>query len=114
MIYGNVLQYQNCRINRIFQHHPKEFYTSSTYVDGMASKTISLTNEVYQLLKRLKLPNESFGDVIKRLCNEKSSSDLSIWIKDKVLWSDMKNDEFNAFKIALDDMKYSMEEVQYS
>ncbi|MHA2249149.1 MAG: antitoxin VapB family protein [Candidatus Kariarchaeaceae archaeon] len=80
----------------------------------MASKTISLTNEVYQLLSKLKLPNESFGDVIKRLCNDKLSSELSIWIKDKVLWSDMHKDEFEGFKKALDDMKYTMDEVQLS
>lgn len=80
----------------------------------MASKTISLTNEVYNLLSKLKLPNESFGDVIKRLCNEKLSSDLSIWIKTKVLWSDMKKDEFDGVKNALDEMKYTMDEVQLS
>ncbi len=78
----------------------------------MASKTISITNEVYLLLSKLKLPNESFGDVIKRLCSEKLSSELAIWIKDKLMWSDMKKDEFDGFKNTLNDMKYTMDEVQ--
>ncbi|OLS28307.1 MAG: hypothetical protein HeimC2_07990 [Candidatus Heimdallarchaeota archaeon LC_2] len=80
----------------------------------MASKTISFTNEVYNLLSKLKLPNESFGDVIKRLCSEKLSSDLPNWIKEKVLWSDMKKDEFDGVKNALEEMKYTMDEVQLS
>lgn len=44
----------------------------------MASKTISVTNEVYDLLSRFKLPNESFGDTIKRLCEAKSIYD---WVQ---------------------------------
>ncbi|MCE7733299.1 MAG: hypothetical protein GPJ54_00380 [Candidatus Heimdallarchaeota archaeon] len=80
----------------------------------MASKTISLTNEVYNLLSKLKLPNESFGDVIKRLCNEKLSSELSIWIKEKVLWSDMKKDEYKSVKNSIHEMRYTMDEVQLS
>lgn len=80
----------------------------------MASKTISLTSEVYNLLSKLKLPNESFGDVIKRLCTEKLSSELSVWIKEKVLWSDMEKDEFDGVKNALGEMKYTMDEVQLS
>lgn len=80
----------------------------------MASKTISLTNEVYNLLSKLKLPNESFGDVIKRLCSEKLTSELSIWIKEKVLWSDMKKDEFVSVKNSIDEMRYTMDEVQLS
>ena len=80
----------------------------------MASKTISLTNEVYNLLSKVKLPNESFGDVIKRLCSEKLTSELTTWIKDKIMWSDMKKDEYASVKNALGDMKYTMDEAQLS
>lgn len=64
----------------------------------MASKTISLTNEVYDLLSRFKLPNESFGDAIKRLCEEKSAKSIYEWVKNRDLWSDMSEDELNEIK----------------
>ena len=78
----------------------------------MASKTISITEDVYILLSKLKLPNESFGDVIKRICSEKLSSQLSPWIEDKALWSDMDDEEYREFKKSLKDRKYTMNEVQ--
>lgn len=60
----------------------------------MASKTISVTEEVYELLSRMKLPHESFGDVIKRLCEEKTAKSLVNWVSEKTLWSDMSKDEY--------------------
>lgn len=45
----------------------------------MASKVISLTEEVYDLLKSRQLPNESFGDTIKRLCLNYSAKNMSTW-----------------------------------
>ena len=59
----------------------------------MASKTISVTEEIYELLITLKLPHESFGEVIKRLCKEKSAESLSKWVDSQALWSDMDNSE---------------------
>lgn len=78
----------------------------------MASKTISITNEVYDLLKKLKLPNESFGDTIKRICNEKFASHLITWIDDKTLWSDMEDDEYKELMASFKDIKYSMNEAK--
>ena len=59
----------------------------------MASKTISVTNEIYELLLTLKMPHESFGEVIERLCKEKSAKSLSKWIESQALWSDMTTSE---------------------
>ncbi len=42
----------------------------------MASKVISITEEVYKLLKSVQLPEESFGDTIKRLCNQMLAKNL--------------------------------------
>lgn len=40
----------------------------------MASKTIMISEEAYEVLKRRKKPNESFTDVILRLGAEKGSA----------------------------------------
>ena len=39
----------------------------------MASINISITKEIYQKLKKLKRPNESFSNVINRLITEKNN-----------------------------------------
>lgn len=78
----------------------------------MASKTISITNEVYNLLSKLKLPDESFGDTIKRICNEKLASHLIAWMDNEVLWSDMEDDEYQGLLNSFEEIKYTMNEVQ--
>ena len=40
------------------------------------SKTISLTNEAYDLLKSMKLKGESFSDTIKRLAKKGKLSEV--------------------------------------
>jgi predicted CopG family antitoxin len=40
------------------------------------SKTISLTNEAYDLLKNMKLKGESFSDTIKRLTKKGKLSEV--------------------------------------
>ena len=37
------------------------------------TKNISLSNEAYKLLKNIKIKNESFSEVIKRLLNSKGN-----------------------------------------
>jgi len=64
----------------------------------MASKTISVTEEVFNLLKNVKLKGESFGDTIKRLCEEKIAKSLVEWVKNHELWENMPDDEFAEFK----------------
>jgi predicted CopG family antitoxin len=71
----------------------------------MTSKTISVTEEVYELLSRLKLPHESLGDVIKRLCEEKTANSLIKWISEKPLWSDMSEEEYEQTKRNINDVR---------
>ena len=42
----------------------------------MGSKVISITEDVYKLLKSVQFPKESFGDTIKRLCNQTTAKNL--------------------------------------
>ena len=37
------------------------------------AKTIAVSNEVYEVLKKIKLPGESFSDVIMRLIKRRGS-----------------------------------------
>jgi predicted CopG family antitoxin len=55
-------------------------------------KTISITNEVYNLLSNMKLEGESFSDTIARLATRGAISDCA------GLWSDMSADELNEIK----------------
>ncbi|MFX1298967.1 MAG: antitoxin VapB family protein [Promethearchaeota archaeon] len=61
----------------------------------MTSKTISVTEEVYNLLKKMKLPHESFGDTIERLCKNFSVNNLTKWFESTEGWEDMTEDEYN-------------------
>ncbi|MHA1166497.1 MAG: antitoxin VapB family protein [Candidatus Hodarchaeales archaeon] len=71
----------------------------------MVSRTISVTEEVYKLLSSMKLPHESFGDIIKRLCEEKIASSLVSWVSEKKLWSDMTEDEIKQIQDNIEDIK---------
>ena len=63
----------------------------------MASKTISVTEEVYDLLKKVKLPNESFGDTIKRFIQKYSMRNLREWYESSSFepLTDEEADELN-------------------
>ncbi|MHA1651857.1 MAG: antitoxin VapB family protein [Candidatus Helarchaeota archaeon] len=61
----------------------------------MPSKTISVTEEVYNLLKKMKLPHESFEDTIERLCRHFSADNLMKWFEATDGWKDMTEDEYN-------------------
>ncbi len=63
----------------------------------MASKTISVTEEVYNLLKKAKLPQESFGDTIARLCRSYTTGNLNKWLKSTEGWEDMSEEEYKEF-----------------
>ncbi len=59
----------------------------------MTSKTISVTEDVYNLLRKMKLPGESFGETINRLCRHKTSVSLRLWAESSKGWSDLTSDE---------------------
>ena len=61
----------------------------------MTSKTISVTEEVYNLLKKMKLPHESFGDTIERLCKNFSADNLTKWFETTDGWDDMTEEEYH-------------------
>jgi len=58
----------------------------------MVSKTISVTEEVFKLLARMKLPGESFSQAIKRLVRRGRISECA------GLWSDMSEDELEEIR----------------
>lgn len=47
-----------------------------TYTDFMGTKTISIMNDVYEMLLRNKAKEESFSDEIRRVLTHKKSGDL--------------------------------------
>jgi predicted CopG family antitoxin len=60
----------------------------------MGTKTISIRDDVYRLLKESKRENESFSDVIERLL-KKEKPDLSIFfgaLKDSELLDEIEED----------------------
>lgn len=59
----------------------------------MGSKTISITEEVYVLLKSVKLPHETFSDTIARLCKRKTLRGALEWLEDNKAWGDMNKEE---------------------
>ena len=61
----------------------------------MTSKTISVTEDVYNLLKKMKLPHERFGDTIERLCRNFSASNLMQWFETTEGWEDMTENEYS-------------------
>lgn len=56
----------------------------------MTSKNISLTDDAYKLLKKMKLGEESFSDTIRRLAKRRRLSDCI------GLWADIPDDEMEA------------------
>ncbi len=65
----------------------------------MASKTISVTEKIYEMLQRLKLPNESFGDVLKKLIEEKLAANLVEWVHANELWETMNEEELKSINL---------------
>ena len=76
----------------------------------MASKTISVREEVYNLLKKMKLPGESFGDTIFRLCRSKTSRALSLWAKTSEGWSDMSEEEIRIIEDTIHEVQTTLHE----
>lgn len=58
----------------------------------MPSKNISITEDVYEMLSRLKLEGESFSDAIRRLAERGSIMECA------GLWSEMPEEEYQAIR----------------
>ena len=57
----------------------------------MTSRNISVTDDVYELLTKMKLKNESFSDTIRRLAKRRDLTDSA------GAWSDIPEDEMKTF-----------------
>ncbi len=58
----------------------------------MGTKTISLSEEAYRLLKEAKLPGESFSDVVKRMIKKKPLSSFA------GLWAELEDEKIEEIK----------------
>ena len=70
----------------------------------MTSKTISVSEDAYELLKKMKLKGESFTETIKRLAKRRRLTDCA------GLWSDVSEAEMEAIWESIDDLKRSASE----
>ena len=68
----------------------------------MGSKVISITEDVYKLLKSAQFPGESFGDTIKRLCGKSSAKSLHYKMKNDSSLTSVPDDIWDSFE---DDVK---------
>jgi predicted CopG family antitoxin len=65
----------------------------------VTSKNISLTEDAYELLKRMKMGEESFSDTIRRLAGRRRLSDCA------GLWSDVPEEEMAALVEGILDLR---------
>ena len=72
---------------------------------SMTSKTISVREEVYDMLEKEKLPEESFSDTLTRLVKEKGKiSDLA------GAWSDLDEEELESIEKGMKKVRDSADE----
>ena len=70
----------------------------NTLEENMAHKTITISEEAYNLLKENKRENESFTEVIKRiLTQKKKKEDLIEWLSSKKDLSDLADSVESVF-----------------
>lgn len=67
----------------------------------MVSKTISVSEEVYDRLKQMQLPNESLEETIARLCRAYTAGHLKNWLETTKGWEDMTEEESQEFSKVL-------------
>ena len=65
----------------------------------MPSKNISITDDVYEILSRMKLEGESFSDTIRRLAKRGSLAECA------GLWADMSDAEYRALIEGIESLK---------
>ncbi len=67
----------------------------------MTSKTISVSEDAYELLKKMKLNGESFTETIRRLAKRRRITDCA------GLWSDVPEKEMEAVRESIDELRRS-------
>lgn len=70
----------------------------------MTSKTISVSEDAYDLLKKMKLKGESFTETIRRLAKRRRIADCA------GLWSDVPDEEMDALMENIDELRRSASE----
>ena len=65
----------------------------------MTSKNISITEDVYKLLTRMKLKDESFSQTIRRIAKGRKLSECA------GLWSDIPEEEFKEIREGIEQAK---------
>jgi predicted CopG family antitoxin len=70
----------------------------------MPSKNISLTEEVYEMLSKLRLEGESFSDAVRRLAERASLVECA------GLWADLTDDEYTAIKSGMSEARAALNE----
>jgi len=65
----------------------------------LTSKTISVSEDVYNLLKKMKLEKESFSQTIRRLVKDRKISDCA------GLWSDLPDTAIEEIKAGVMEVK---------
>lgn len=64
----------------------------------MGSKVISVSEDVYNRLKSIQLPNESFGDTIKRLCYQMTAKNLYKIAKEDSLFNSVPENVWDSLE----------------
>lgn len=70
----------------------------------MTSKTISVSEDAYELLKKMKLKNESFTETIRRLAKRRRIMDCA------GLWTDVPEEEMKALESSIKELRLSASE----
>jgi predicted CopG family antitoxin len=70
----------------------------------MPSKTISVSEDAYELLSKMKLKNESFTETIKRLAKRRRLTDCA------GLWSDTTDEEMNEYWNSITELREAAKE----
>jgi len=65
----------------------------------VTSKNISVTEDIYELLSKMKLKGESFSDTIRRLARRRSLADCA------GLWSEVSEGEMDAFRESVRELR---------
>ncbi len=66
----------------------------------MGPKTLSVSDDVYEALKRMKLEGESFSDTIRRLTKRGSLEDCA------GLWGDMPRKDLERIEGAISELRH--------
>jgi len=65
----------------------------------LTSKTISVSEDAYELLKKMKLKGESFTETIRRLAKRRRLADCA------GLWSDVSDEEMEDYWSSIGDLR---------